>query len=72
MQKDIYDTADVIKQDTLWSARLRNLANGLDDKELCQIADRLKALLQQHIIGNTGQDTNNGFICLGYLRYHCN
>ena len=41
---DIYDTADIIKQDTAWLARLRTVANEFDDYELRQIADRFESL----------------------------
>lgn len=44
MQNDIYGTADIIKQDTLWLARLRTIANEFDGHELHQIADRFEAL----------------------------
>ena len=44
IQNDIYDTADTIKQDTLWLARLRNLADKFGDEELCQIADRFESI----------------------------
>ena len=42
--QDIYDTADIIKQDTAWLARLRTVANEFDDYELRQIADRFESL----------------------------
>lgn len=44
IQNDTYGTADIIKQDTLWLARLRTIANEFDDYELRQIADRFEKL----------------------------
>ena len=44
MQNDIYGTADIIKQDTLWLARLRVIADDLDSDEVRQIADRFESL----------------------------
>lgn len=44
MQNDIYGTADIIKQDTLWLARLRVIADDLDSDEVRQIADRFEKL----------------------------
>ena len=42
--QDIYVTADIIKQDTAWLARLRTVAKEFDDYELRQIADRFESL----------------------------
>ena len=44
MQNDIYNTVDIIKQDTLWLARLRVIADDLDSDEVRQIADRFESL----------------------------
>ena len=58
IRNDIYDTTDIIKEDTLMESHLHNLASQSDGELMSKIAKDFLSLLEQHITASIGQGAN--------------